>query len=475
MKTTGSISSIGLQKAAAWMKATFSGEDKSFAGVAIDSRTVAENELFFALIGEKSNGHHFIEEVERRGAAGIVVSQTVNSTLPKLCVEDVGNALGKLAQEYRKQFNIPMAAITGSYGKTTVKEMVASILAVEGAVLANQGNFNTEIGLPLTLLRLTNEHQYAVVEMGARKKGDIHYLMGLAEPSVALINNAGIAHIEIFGSELAVRNAKGELYAGLRPDGIAVINAEDPHVDYWKSLLRGQTVFTFGYGSNVNLSISKVDLDLQGSHFILHYQGQMLPIQLNTPGEHNVLNGVAAAATALAMGASFASVQKGLDQFQPVKGRLQFKKGLRDIQLIDDTYNANPVSMRAALSVLATQPGEKWFVMGDMIELGDHAETWHRDIGKEAKRLGIHKMFGIGKMTKNALLEFGAQGHHYNDKDNLISEVKHELQASPKNLTILVKGARAMRMEEVVIALQNSEDIPKSDNISKDVKENRAC
>lgn len=467
---------IRLTEAAQWMHAKFAGEDKPITGVAIDSRALSENELFFALIGERSNGHDFIEEATRKRAAGVVVSQTVNSELPQLYVEDTCRALGNLARGYRKQFNLPMAAITGSYGKTTVKEMLARILAVEGPVLATQGNLNTGIGVPLTLVRLTPEHRFAVIEMGARKKGDIRYLMELANPTVALINNAGIAHIEIFGSENDVRNAKGELYAGLREDGIAVLNAEDPHLSYWQSLLRGQTVFTFGFGTTADLRISGVQSSNQDSHFKLHYQDQTLPIKLQALGEHNVRNSLAAAATALAMGASLHAVQEGLQLFTPVTGRLQFKKGNLNINIniniIDDTYNANPVSMRAALAVLASQPDEKWFVMGDMLELGEHAETWHGDIGEEAKRLGVHRMFGIGKLTKNAIVAFGSNGKHYNDKSTLISELINQIQDLQKelhkNVTVLIKGSRGMRMEEVVAALQNVDGTQVS-------KENRVC
>lgn len=454
---------IRLTQAARWMKAKFAGEDKPVTGVAIDSRQIAENELFFALVGERADGHDFVAEATRRNAAGVVVSQTVNSDLPQLYVEDTCLALGNLAKEYRKQFTMPMAAVTGSYGKTTVKEMLASMLAVDGPVLATKGNLNTEIGVPLTLMRLTTEHHSAVIEMGARKRNDIRYLMSIANPTVALINNAGIAHIEVFGSEQDVRDAKGELYAGLREDGIAVLNAEDPHLIYWKSLLRGQRVFTFGYGPKVDLRISNVHPTAEGSTFKLHYQDQTMAITLHAAGEHNVRNSLAAAAVALAMGASMHAVQVGLQQFTPVSGRLQFKTGTGNIKIIDDTYNANPVSMRAALSVLASQTGEKVFVMGDMLELGEHAETWHCDIGAEAKRMGIHKMFGIGKFTTGAIAEFGMNGMHFQDKSSLIHELKKNLH---KDTTVLVKGSRGMRMEEVVTALQNLDD---------NIRENRAC
>lgn len=457
---------LKLKEIAQWMDARLEGEDKIISGVAIDSRSLTANDLFFALVGERVNGHDYIEEVTRKNAAGIVVSQTVSSEIPRLYVKDTRLALGQLGKHYRDQFAIPMAAITGSYGKTTVKEMLASILSTFGPGFATQGNLNTEIGVPLTLLRLKEAHQWAVIEMGARKTGDIAYLMEIAKPTVALINNAGIAHIEIFGSEHAVRDAKGELFSGLSADGIAVMNIEDPHLAYWKSLLKGQKIFSFGSGSLAELRITKIQYFCQSSTFILSYQNQDVRVTLPAPGEHNVRNAMGAAATALAMGASLASVKMGLEKFRPVSGRLEFVTGMLNTNIIDDTYNANPVSMRAALSVLAAQPGQKFFVMGDMLELGKYAESWHQDIGEEAKRLGIHKMYGIGTLTHHAVVGFGDCGKHYQDKKCLINELIRDIQDNKdfnqntsKEVTVLVKGSRGMHMEEVVSALQNPDTI----------------
>lgn len=447
MKTFDDRHKISLKLIAHWMRADLEGEDRSVSGVAIDSRTVSDNELFFALVGERVNGHDYIEEVARKNAAGIVASQKVTTAIPRLYVRDTRHALGLLGKNYREQFNMPMAAITGSYGKTTVKEMLASILAVESVGLATQGNLNTEIGVPLTLLQLKDSHQWAVIEMGARKQGDIGYLMDIAQPTVALINNAGVAHIEVFGSELAVRNAKGELFSHLSPEGIAVMNEMDPHISYWKSLLKGQTVFTFGESQQAQLKISSVHYAPQNSTFKLKHQNQEIEVTLFTPGEHNVKNALSAGATALAMGASLQAVKKGLEKFRPVSGRLQFIKGIREITMIDDTYNANPDSMRAALAVLAAQPGMRYFVMADMLELGDFKESWHRDIGFDAKRLGIHKMFGFGPITRHACSAFGENAQHYEDKNSLIHDLKKGLN---KDVTILVKGSRGMHMEDVI-------------------------
>lgn len=449
---------LTLKKAAQWMNATLQGEDKLFTGICIDSRHIAENQLFFALEGTKWDGHDFMQEAKEKQAAGVVVSKAVPCPLPQLKVADTRLALGNLAKEYRLQFKAPLAAITGSYGKTTVKEMLASILSKEGPVLATQGNLNTDIGVPLTLMQLKSEHRYAVIEMGARKKGDIHYLTHISSPDVALITNAGIAHIEIFGSEEEVKEAKGELFATLSPHSIAVLSIDDPHFDYWKTLLKDQRIFTFGTGHPAEVGLSSMHLYANHATFKLQYQTKAVSITLKAAGEHNVRNALAAAAMALAMGASLEAVQLGLMGFEPVQGRLQFKTGVSNIKIIDDTYNANPISMRAALGVLAAQPGEKFFVMGDMLELGKYAKTWHEDIGEEAKRLGIHRMFGFGQFTKEAILKFGEKGGHYDEKKALIQALKEALEHKTE-VTILVKGSRGMKMEEIVLALQHSNTV----------------
>lgn len=445
---------LRLKKVAEWMNAELKGDDKSISGIAIDSRALAENELFFALNGERVNGHRFIDDAVKRHAAGVVVSETVNSCLPQLYVSDTRIALGQLAKHYREEFFLPMAAITGSYGKTTVKEMLASILKVEGPTLSTEGNLNTDIGVPLTLMRLRAEHQFAVIEMGARKKGDIQYLMELAKPTVVLINNAGIAHIEVFGSEDEVKKAKGEMFSYLEPSGTVVMHECDPHSHYWKSLLHGQKIFTFGLSPDANVRFSGLHQNPQNSTFKIQYQNNSIGVTIKVPGEHNLRNAMAASSLALCMGASLLSVKKGLEQFYPAKGRLEFKTINNQIKIIDDTYNANPVSMRAALSVLAMQSGEKILVMGDMLELGQYAKTWHQDIGEEAKRLKVDKLFGFGPLTEAAVQAFGENARHYKEKINLIEDLKQSLDKNA-TITILVKGSRGMQMEEVVSAVQN--------------------
>lgn len=441
-----------LSTAAQFMGAKFSGQDSLFNGVKIDSRSVLPGDLFVAIKGAKVDGHDFIEDAKARGAAGVVVSQSVETGLPTLMVADTIQALGIFAKTYRQLFQIPIVAVTGSCGKTTVKEMIASILSVQGPILATQGNLNTDVGVPLTLLRLETEHQMAVIEMGARQKGDIAYLMGLVSPLVSLITNAGVAHLEIFKTEKSIAEAKGEIFAHLEPDGIAIMNADDKHISYWQELVKnkGPKIITFGLQNQATISCQKLILDKLSSQFELLTDIGMIPIKLSIPGEHSIQNALAAAAVARALGISLGTIQKGLAAFKPVTGRLQAKTGRSGEHIIDDTYNANPVSMRAALSVLAGFSGKKIFVMGDMFELGEGSSEVHEQIGREAKQYGIDKMFGVGEATAFAVKGFGQGATHYSDKSLLLKDLNKILD---KNSVVLVKGSRGMRMEEIVNAL----------------------
>lgn len=422
--------------------------------VKTDSRQVSPGTLFVAIPGAKVDGHDFIHMAEAQGAVGVVISRSVNTTLPTLLVQNTVQALGQLAKAYRQSFQIPLVAITGSSGKTTTKEMLTRILAEQGSVLSTQGNFNTEIGVPLTLLGLLPDHQYAVVEMGARKQGDISYLMGLATPRISMITNAGIAHQEIFGSKAGIAKAKGEIFECLQPKGTAIINADDEYADYWHSLLKAdQRIITFGSDNtrhNADVFGKNIVLEPTLSQFELNTDIGAVTIQLQTPGLHMVQNAIAAAAAARALNIPLLNIKTGLENFLPVSGRLQFKKGLEGVSIIDDTYNANPISMRAALAVLSQLPGKRIFVMGDMAELGEDSEKLHDEIGQDAKNLGIHKMFGVGPMTALAIQAFGQNATHFSDQSLLIQALKSDIHS---DTTILIKGSRFMRMEEVVFAL----------------------
>ncbi|MBP9764314.1 MAG: UDP-N-acetylmuramoyl-tripeptide--D-alanyl-D-alanine ligase [Gammaproteobacteria bacterium] len=422
-----------------------------FKDVKTDSRQVSPGTLFIAIPGAKVDGHDFIHEAKTRGAVGVVISRPIDTTLPTLLVPDTVLALGQLAKTYRQSFSIPLVALTGSAGKTTTKEMLTCILAEHGFVLSTQGNLNTEVGVPLTLLGLLPMHQYAVVEMGARKQGDIAYLMGLATPSVAIITNAGVAHQETFGSKAGIAKAKGEIFECLQSQGIAVINADDTYADYWRGLLKtGQRIISFGITHSADVFGKNIILEPTLSQFELNTDIGTITIQLQIPGLHMVQNAIAAAAAARALNIPLLKIKTGLEKFLPVAGRLQFKKGLNGVSIIDDTYNANPISIRAALTVLSKLPGKQIFVMGDMVEMGEDAEKLHHEMGLQAKSLGIDKMFGVGPMTALAIQAFGQNAMHFSDKSLLIQALNLEISS---DTTILIKGSRFMRMEEVVFAL----------------------
>jgi len=427
----------------------------SITGVAIDSRKVTKGDLFVALKGNRVDGHTFIPEVAAKGAAAVMVSEEIETTLPKLRVTDTVKSLGVLAKNYRSRFQIPIISVTGSCGKTTVKEMIYSILKQAAgenneAVLASQGNLNTDVGLPLTLLKLTSEHKMAVIEMGARQKGDIAYLMQLTEPRVSIITNAGIAHLGAFGSEQGVAEAKGEIYQHLQKDGIAIINADDKFASFWQSLLRGQQVITFGLESEASITCSYFIEEPTKSQFELTTDIGNIEISLPLLGKHNILNALAAAAGARALDISLEHIQAGLQNFKAVNRRLQCKPGLSGACIIDDSYNANPISVRAALEVLSQFSGKKIAVLADMKDLGPNALDLHREIGIEAKKLGIDQLLCWGELATEYVKGFGSLAEHFNDKQSLIKAIPAILDA---NTTVLVKGSLSMAMDEVVQAL----------------------
>jgi UDP-N-acetylmuramoyl-tripeptide--D-alanyl-D-alanine ligase len=442
-----------LSKVAAAIGGQLHGADTSFTGVSTDSRNIQPGELFVALRGEKFDGHAYVAACLQQGAAAAMVDQSATelSATPLLVVEDTRQGLGQLAAYWRGQFDIPLAAITGSNGKTTVKEMLASILrsaSSPSSVLATAGNLNNDIGLPLTLLKLRAHHQYAVIEMGMNHPGEIDTLTRIAHPDVALINNAQPAHLAGLGTVEAVARAKGEIFAGLAKNGVAVINQDDPHAPLWKELAAPHRIVTFGLEHTADVSAS-ADLHTDGSTLHLQTPAGSAQIQLQVAGVHNVKNALAATAAALAMGISLTNIVTGLEQFGGVKGRLQRKRGLAGALVIDDTYNANPASMRAAIDVLANMPGQKLLVIGDMGELGSEASAHHVLIGKKAKRAGINKLFALGELSRDAVLAFGADGgaQHFDSPQALAAVLETYMVPGT---TVLVKGSRFMQMERVV-------------------------
>jgi UDP-N-acetylmuramoyl-tripeptide--D-alanyl-D-alanine ligase len=448
---------MNLHEAAAAIAATAQGGDAGFSGVSTDSRSIAAGELFVALKGEHFDGHAYVSEVIARGAAGAVVDQEFAASrpgLPLLGVADTRLALGALAAHWRGRFTLPLLGVTGSNGKTTVKEMCAAILRVQfggaaDAVLATVGNLNNDIGLPLTLLKLRAAHRAAVIEMGMNHPGEIDYLTRIARPTVAVVNNAQRAHLSGLGTVQEVALAKGEIFAGLAADGVAVFNADDGQAELWRELSRDRRQLSFGLDQAAEVRGEFLPHGFGGDLRLATPWGT-IETALAVPGRHNARNACAAAAAALAAGATAAAVSQGLAAFAGVKGRLQRRTGRNGALVIDDSYNANPDSMRAAIDVLASVPGKAIFVMGDMGEAGESAGQFHDEIGGYAKSHGIDRLLCLGELSAAAAANFGEGGQHFARVGDLAKALLAELDSQT---TVLVKGSRFMRMERVVEAI----------------------
>jgi len=427
------------------------GSRVAISGVTTDSRRISAGDLFVALVGERFDGHEFVAESMRRGAVAALVSRRVQADLPipQVVVEDTRLALGRLARHWRNRFAMPLVALTGSNGKTTVKEMLAAILAAHCAsrepVLATEGNYNNDIGMPLTLLRLRDSHRYAVIEMGMNHEREIDYLTRIAQPDVALVNNAHRAHVGLLGDVKAVARAKGEIYAGLSPSGIALVNEDDAFAEYWKGLNKGRRIVTFGLSPSADVHAT---VDGDQARFVTPFDAFALDLQV--AGEHNLRNAVAACAAAHALEIPPHAIQRGLAGFAGVPGRLQRRKGRAGATVIDDTYNANPESMKAAIAVLARESGRRILAMGDMGELGNEAAAMHAEVGAYAKAMGIEELLAVGGDSRDAVKAFGTGGRHLPTIEALIEE----LNGRGPDATILVKGSRFMRMERVADALE---------------------
>jgi len=434
------------------------GEDISFSHVGTDSRSIQPNQLFIALKGENFDGHHFAKSALEQGAAAVMISTAMPDLSPHVRVVDTKLSLGKLAAYWRSKINIPLVAITGSNGKTTVKEMLASILKAatnnDHAVLATQGNLNNDIGMPLTLLKLNKEHQYAVIEMGMNHMGEISYLTKLAQPNIALVNNAGTAHIGELGSVEAIAYAKGEIFEGLAADGTAIINADDDFAPLWKSLIGDKKIISFGLEKTADIH-AHYQMNDSFTNLSITTPNGNFSLELRAAGLHNVRNALAATAAATALNIPILQIGIGLSQFAGVNGRLQQKVGLNGALVIDDTYNANPSSMKAAIDVLALRSGTKIMVMGDMGELGDEASNMHADIGKYAKQATIAQFYTLGDLSIKAAETFGEGASYYADIQALVDALKPNLT---NDTTVLVKGSRFMAMERVVNAIVNTQE-----------------
>ncbi len=442
-----------LSEAAAAVNGGLAGQDCEFSSVSTDTRTIKADDLFIALKGENFDGASFAERAISAGAAGVMVNADAQSNAaPAIHVADTRIALGRLAAHWRQRFLIPVIAITGSNGKTTVKEMAAAILrsvSTPDGVLATEGNLNNDIGCPQMMLRLRAQHAYAVLEMGMNHPGEIRYLTHLASPDVALVNNAQSAHIGLMGSVRAIAEAKGEIFEGLGENGTAIINADDPHADYWRSLNAGRRMLSFGLSAGADVRGEYQPGEFGGTLHVICPQGSA-SIALQVPGEHNARNALAALAGVLAVGVDLHAAATALARFAGVKGRLQRTPALHGGLFIDDTYNANPDSTRAALAVLARQSGHRYFVLGNMGELGEGGPAMHAQIGLAAREAGVERLFGLGELAREAVRAFGAGGMYYERIEELLADVENALAP---DVTVLVKGSRAMQMDRVIKSL----------------------
>lgn len=429
------------------------GADVAFNGVSTDTRKLRAGELFVALSGPHFDGHAFISAARSLGAAGALVGREVKEALPQVVVDDPLTALGVFAKAWRMQFAIPLVALTGSNGKTTTKEMIASILGQRGPVLSTRGNLNNHIGVPLTLLELEAAHWAAVVEMGANHAGEIAYLADLAVPTVGLITNAGPSHLEGFGTVAGVAKAKGEIYEALRQDGCAIINANDAYAPLWRELAGKRRRVEFGVDVDADFQVASADIECEAGgeqRFILNCAVGRHEIRLPLAGRHNVVNALAATAAATAAGASMTDVVKGLATARSVGSRLRVVNLANGARVVDDTYNANPASLQAALQ--AVQSSRLWLVLGDMGELGPSASALHGQAGEGARAAGVERMFSLGKLSAHATDAFGTGAEHFEDISELTECVIGSLEPG---VTVLVKGSRSMRMERIVAALQD--------------------
>ena len=423
----------------------------AFTGITTDSRAVEPGMLFAALPGNRVDGHDFVGQAEEAGAVATLVQRPVHGRVPQLRVGSVLHALGELAGAWRDQLDPPVAAMTGSNGKTTTKEMLASILGQVGRVLATSGNYNNELGVPLTLFRLGPEHDFAVLEMGAGKAGDIRYLAGLAKPDVGVITNVSPAHLKGMGSVEGIARTKGELYASLPTDGFAIFNIEEPWLPLWKERTTAGNALTFGFRDDADVRAEQV---AGTDAWRVHTPRGSFELSLALPGRHNVSNALAATAMALALDCDLPAIQAGLAATRAVAGRLNRIELGSGLAVIDDSYNANPASLRAALEVLVASPGESWAVLGDMRELGEDSDDLHAELGAAARELGVTRLFATGEHSRHLVEAFGAGAKHFLRRDELIAALLKDLsEAGSGPLTCLVKGSRSLGMEAVVAAI----------------------
>ncbi|WP_318373931.1 UDP-N-acetylmuramoyl-tripeptide--D-alanyl-D-alanine ligase [Enterobacter sp.] len=447
--------SVNLSQLAGILKGELIGSDLTIDAVTTDTRKLTPGCLFVALKGERFDAHDFAATAKEGGAGALLVSRKVECDLPQLLVKDTRLAFGELAAWVRQQVPTRVVALTGSSGKTSVKEMTAAILSQCGNTLYTAGNLNNDIGVPMTLLRLTPEHEFAVIELGANHQGEIAWTVSLTRPEAALVNNLAAAHLEGFGSLAGVAKAKGEIFTGLPQNGIAIMNADNNDWLNWQSVIGDRKTWRFSpNAANSDFTATNIHVTSHGTEFTLQTPTGNVEVLLPLPGRHNIANALAATALSMAVGATLDAVKAGLAQLKAVPGRL-FPIALGESQLLlDDSYNANVGSMTAAAQVLSEMPGYRVMVVGDMAELGAESEECHAQVGAAAKAAGLDRVLSVGTASKT-LSDASGVGEHFNDKSAVVTRLK-ALIAEHQIITILVKGSRSAAMEEVVRALQEN-------------------
>jgi len=444
---------VSLQTLAQITGGTLHGSDLTLNEVTTDTRRVTAGSLFVALVGERFDAHDFAADAIASGAQALLVSKHLPVAVPQVVVADTRLAFGRLGAWVRQQSTARVVALTGSSGKTSVKEMTAAILRECGETLYTAGNLNNDYGVPMTLLRLTAEHQYAVIELGANHQGEIAYTTDLVKPESALVNNLAAAHLEGFGSLEGVAKAKGEIFQGLPAQGIAILNAESNDWPNWQRTLQDKTVWRFSpQAAECDFSAHDIRIAQDGTHFVMKTPCGTIDIVLPLPGRHNIANALAAAALALSVDAPLSAVQQGLRNLQSVPGRLFPVRLSANQLLLDDSYNANVGSMTAAAQVLSEMPGYRVLVAGDMAELGDETEKCHREVGEAARDAGIDRVLTTGRFS-HFIGESSGVGEHFSDKTALTERLR-QLLSEHSEITVLIKGSRSAAMEQVVQSLK---------------------
>ncbi len=440
---------LQLSTAAAQVGGELHGADVEFTGLCTDTRKLTDNCLFVAIKGPNFDGHEYVQTALANGAAAALVRRPLESGLPCIVVPDPRAALAPLGAAWRERFDPVCIGVTGSNGKTTVKDMLAAILARGSRVLANHSSLNNDIGLPLTLAGLNHEHQYLVTEMGANHPGEIADLAALAKPQYGIITLISPAHLEGFGSIDAIARTKGELLAALPPSGVAIVNADTPYQELWRSLCVGKTLLSFGFSPSADVVVD-AQLAVESTSLRLITPAGELAVRLPLPGRHNALNAAAATCAALALNIEAEQIISGLESVQPASGRLQPRQGCNGMRILDDSYNASPQSLRAGLEVLAAYPAPRCLVFADMLELGAEAKSAHCEAGRLARELGIERLLATGPLSRITASEFGEGGMHFSCQRKLIEALDDLKEA---HMTVLIKGSRSMHMENVVRAL----------------------